>query len=63
MQQSEFEQHVGAENICPNVTEALARAKALYPEIAKKAPAVEHWGRRESDHQSPEPATTTAARD
>src|ERR1043166_1677953 len=52
MQQSEFEQHVGAENICANVTEALARAKALYPEIAEKAPPVDHWGRRESDRQA-----------
>jgi hypothetical protein len=51
MQQSEFEQHVGAENICANVTEALARARALYPEIAEKAPSVQHWGRRKSDHE------------
>jgi SulP family sulfate permease len=58
MQQSEFEQHVGAENICPNVTEALARAEALYPEIAEKAPLVQHWGRRKSDH---EPNKTEAA--
>jgi sulfate permease, SulP family len=29
MRQAEFEQHVGAENICPNVAEALDRAKAL----------------------------------
>jgi SulP family sulfate permease len=50
MQQSEFEQHVGAENICANVTEALARARILYPEIAEKAPAVQHWGRRSTDH-------------
>jgi SulP family sulfate permease len=50
MQQSEFEQHVGAENICANVTEALARARVLYPEIAEKAPSVQHWGRRSTDH-------------
>src|SRR5215467_2250698 len=50
MQQTEFEQHVGAENICANVTEALARARTLYPEIAEKAPLVQHWGRRKSDH-------------
>jgi hypothetical protein len=54
MQQSEFEQHVGAENICANVTEALARANALYPEIAENAPSVQHWGRRKSDHQAEE---------
>jgi len=29
MHQAEFEQHVGAENICPNVADALERAKAL----------------------------------
>ena len=55
MQQSEFEQHVGAENICPNVTEALARAKALYPEIEEKTPSAQHWGRRRSDHEAHEP--------
>jgi hypothetical protein len=41
---------VGAENICANVTEALARARVLYPEIAEKAPSVQHWGRRSTDH-------------
>jgi len=52
MKQSEFEEHVGAENICANVTEALARARALYPEIAETAPPVQHWGRRESDRKA-----------
>src|SRR5262249_6971874 len=51
MHQAEFEQHVGRENICANITEALPRAQALDPEIAAKAPAVQHWGRRKSDHQ------------
>ena len=51
MHQSEFEQHVGAENICANITEALARARTLYPQITEKAPAVQHWGRRKSDHE------------
>jgi len=54
MRQSEFEQHVGAENICANVTEALARAGAVFPEIAAEAPAVQKWGRRSTDHPSPE---------
>ena len=58
MHQAEFEQHVGAENICANITEALARAKTLYTKIAEKAPTVEHWGRRKSDHEN---ATETAA--
>lgn len=52
MQQAEFEQHVGRENICANVTEALARAEALYPLIAEKAPKAELWGRRESDRHA-----------
>jgi SulP family sulfate permease len=30
MQAAEFAEHVGAENICPNVTEALERAKTLW---------------------------------
>ena len=33
MQQAEFEEHVGRENICKNVAEALARAGELYKEI------------------------------
>ena len=61
MKQSEFEQHVGAENICANVTEALARAQALYPEIAEKAPSAQHWGRRRSDHQAAEETAAKSA--
>jgi SulP family sulfate permease len=34
MRQAEFEQHVGAENICANVEAALERAKLLLPVIA-----------------------------
>src|SRR5262245_52388407 len=52
MHQAEFEQHVGLENICANITEGLARAQALYAEIGKDAPTVEHWGRRSGDHDS-----------
>ena len=54
MHQAEFEQHVGAENICANIAEALARAQALYAEIGDKAPAAEQWGRRKSDHETHE---------
>jgi SulP family sulfate permease len=61
MQQSEFEEHVGADNICANVTEALARAQTLYPEIAQKAPQAQDWGRRESDHAASEAASASAA--
>jgi SulP family sulfate permease len=56
MQQSEFEQHVGAENICANVTEALKRAGVVFPEIAAEAPSVQKWGRRKDDHQAAESA-------
>jgi SulP family sulfate permease len=52
MRQSEFEQHVGPENICANVTEALARAGVVFPQIAAEAPSVQKWGRRKDDHQS-----------
>jgi SulP family sulfate permease len=54
MRQSEFEQHVGPENICANVTEALARAGVIFPEIAAEAPSVQKWGRRSTDRQTPE---------
>jgi sulfate permease, SulP family len=50
MRQSEFEQHVGAENICANVTEALTRAGVVFPQIAAEAPSVQKWGRRKEDH-------------
>jgi hypothetical protein len=30
MQQADFERHVGAENICPSITEALERAAEVY---------------------------------
>jgi SulP family sulfate permease len=49
MRQAEFEEHVGRENICPNIAVALKRAQALYQEIAPKAPHAEQWGRRASD--------------
>ena len=35
MRQAEFEQHVGAENICPNVESALARAKVLRSRVGR----------------------------
>jgi SulP family sulfate permease len=34
MQQAEFEEHVGRENICKNVAEALARAADVYKEVS-----------------------------
>jgi len=35
MRRSEFEERVGAENICPNVEEALARAQGVYEQGAE----------------------------
>ena len=35
MRRSEFEEHVGTENICPNVEAALARAKEVYEQGAE----------------------------
>lgn len=32
MNQAEFEEHVGVENICPNVQAALERARTVYPQ-------------------------------
>jgi len=57
MRQSEFEQHVGAENVCVNVSDALDRAKALFQEMAPSLPPGSPWKRRRSDHP-PAPATT-----
>jgi SulP family sulfate permease len=34
MHQAEFEQHVGAENICPHVTAAIERAEAVYETLS-----------------------------
>ncbi len=40
MRQSEFEQHVGRQNVCASVAEALNRASALLVEIQSAAPRV-----------------------
>jgi SulP family sulfate permease len=49
MHEAEFHEHVGEENICHSVAEALDRAKTLYPEVAGCAPAGTIWGRRSTD--------------
>jgi sulfate permease, SulP family len=36
MQMAEFERHVGRDNICPHITAALDRAKAVYEQTAVK---------------------------
>jgi SulP family sulfate permease len=35
MRDSEFERHVGIENICPNISEALKRAAQVHTEMSK----------------------------
>jgi SulP family sulfate permease len=39
MHDAEFEQHVGPENICPNIEEALKRAAEIHESLAKSSPA------------------------
>jgi SulP family sulfate permease len=52
MKQAEFEQHVGAENICHSVTEALERAKGLYALMTRHGTPSAAWGRRRTDVES-----------
>ena len=40
MAQTEFEQHVGKENICAHVTEALARAHVIHDQAASGVVAI-----------------------
>jgi SulP family sulfate permease len=49
MKQSEFEQHVGAENISRSVAEALERAKSLHAQITQPGAPSPAWNRRASD--------------
>ncbi len=46
MHEAEFHEHVGEENICYSVAEALDRAKSLYPEVAKRFATGTAQGRR-----------------
>jgi SulP family sulfate permease len=49
MRQSEFEEHVGPENICSSIADALKRAKEIYPRLIENNPPAEGWGRRRTD--------------
>jgi SulP family sulfate permease len=49
MKRGEFEQHVGAENICPNVAAALARAEKMFTEMSPEAKNL-NFHRRRTDH-------------
>lgn len=61
MKQAEFEQHVGHENICPNIYLALERARVVFPSVKDTCPCKE-WDRRRKKRDSgtpaPEPAKT-----
>jgi sulfate permease, SulP family len=57
MHQAEFQQHIGPENMCNSIAEALSRARMVYPEASKHHPVGTVWGRRNTDVlQEPEPA-------
>src|SRR6266581_1730422 len=55
MHQAEFQQHIGSENMCNSIAEALSRARAVYPEASKHHPVGTVWGRRSTDVVEPEP--------
>ena len=63
MEQAKFHEHVGPENICRSIAEALGRARALYPEVIEKYPRGSTWGRRstDADSVSEEPSTAQTA--
>ncbi len=49
MQKAEFELHVGSQNICANVGEALQRAHAVFEEVRIAPSSPERWVRRTED--------------
>ncbi len=56
MHQAEFQQHIGPENMCKSIEDALNRARAVYPAVSKRHPVGSVWGRRDTDVlQEPEP--------
>jgi SulP family sulfate permease len=61
MHEAEFHEHVGPENICRSVAEALDRAKSMYPEASKEHPSSGlTWGRRSTDVSLLTPTLTVA---
>jgi len=49
MHQAEFQLHIGSENMCKSIEEALGRARVLYPEVSRHHPVGTIWGRRGTD--------------
>jgi hypothetical protein len=60
MLQAEFQQHIGPENMCNSIAEALGRARAVYPEASKHHPVGTVWGRRSTDVVELEPESGLA---
>lgn len=54
MRQAEFEQHVGNQNICANVKEALQRARIVFEQVRVTAPSAERWGGRTEEVAMPQ---------
>src|SRR5258707_15102854 len=52
MHQAELQHHIGPENMCNSIAEALNRARAVYPKAAKHHPVGTVWGRRSTDDVS-----------
>ena len=61
MREAEFHEHVGEENICRSVADALERARTLYPEGATQRPGGISWGLRSTDVASSNSASAAAA--
>ena len=61
MHEAEFHEHVGKQNICRSVADALERAKVLFPEGAKQGMIGTTWGRRSTDLGSANSAAAAAS--
>lgn len=60
MHQAEFHQHVGPENMCRSIAEALDRARNLFAEV-RFHPEWKKWGRRSTDSTATPPEMQSAA--
>jgi hypothetical protein len=49
MHKSEFQEHVGSENLRASIADALERAKEIYPTLIQSHPPASGWGRRSTD--------------
>ena len=50
MERANFTEHVGPENLCTNINEALDRARVLFAQMEADGPAPGTWGRRAGEH-------------